>query len=364
MTNKYNRLRVLYAPGETVAIAPQAYAHNSGQVLEIYGLPCDDQAVKISFAAEGDTEAVPVVATVTGGVLSVSIPDSVLAGSGRNYRARAYFHIIETNAVTTLYTVIIPVIDEPEMADEEPTPSQQGEIDALIAAINVAAGRAEEAAEKAEAIQDLDARAETLEAGEAATVSKETSETGDITLVFGLPRGEAGPAGQPGEQGPQGIQGPAGDPITIESSYHDGTQTHVYFSDGTEVIIPDGQPGEQGPQGESMAIDSYYHEAGYTHVFFVDGSQLDIPDGQAGESITVQSSYHDDLSNQTVVVFSDYSQIEIPDGAQGPAGPAGSQGPTGPQGPAGKDYVLTAQDKADIAAQAAALLENGDSLSY
>ena len=150
MTNKYNRLRVLYAPGETVAIAPQAYAHNSGQVLEVYGLPCDDQTVKVSFAAEGDTEAVPVVATVTGGVLSVGIPDSVLAGSGRNYKVRAFFHIVETDAVTTKYTVIIPVIDEPGMADETPTPSQQGEIDTLIAEMNTAAGRAEEAAEKAE----------------------------------------------------------------------------------------------------------------------------------------------------------------------------------------------------------------------
>lgn len=343
MTNKYNRLRVLYTPGETVAIAPQAYAHNSGQILDIYGLPCDDQAVKISFAAEGDTEAVPVVATVTGGVLSVSIPDSVLAGSGRNYKARAFFHVIETNAVTTLYTVIIPVIDEPEMADETPTPSQQGEIDALITAMNTAAGRAEEAAEKAEAIQDLDARAETLEAGEAATVTKETSETGDITLVFGLPRGEAGPAGpagMPGTPGSQGIQGPAGDPITIESYHHAGTQTYVYFSDGTELTIPDGQPGPAGSQGPAG------------------------PAGSQGEAITVTSVEHDEYAGITAIIFSDDTKVEIPDGVQGPAGPAGSQGPTGPQGPAGSDYVLTAQDKQDIAAAAAALLENGDSLSY
>ncbi len=468
MTNKYNRLRVLYTPGETVAIAPQAYAHNSGQILDIYGLPCDDQAVKVSFAAEGDTEAVPVVATVTGGVLSVPIPDSVLAGSGRNYKARAFFHIIETNAVTTLYTVIIPVIDEPEMADEEPTPSQQGEIDALITAMNTAAGRAEEAAEKAEAIQDLDARAVTLEAGEAATVTKEVGETGDITLVFGLPRGEAGPAGpagMPGTPGPQGIQGPAGDPITIESYHHAGTQTYVYFSDGTELAIPDGQPGSQGPAG---------------------------PAGNPGESITITSAEHNDETGITAIVFSDDTKIEIPDGAQGPAGKdapgyftvtpvqtmdvilelsnpgavwtntAGNSysigslddyvmdadgaqdnvtfsrykdddlgayyytatsdtlgitvkyyyggnykkhssvtftnppalfrllektgeaetGETtggvvdladgytageslrGPQGPAGSDYVLIAQDKQDIAAAAAALLENGDSLSY
>ena len=52
---------------------------------------------------------------------------------------------------------------------------------------------------------------------------------------------------------------------------------------------------------------------------------------------------------------------EGPTGAQGPAGPigptgaqgsVGPQGPTGaqgPTGPAGQDYVLTSQDKSDIA---------------
>ena len=237
MANKYNKLRVLYAPGETVAVAPQAYAHNSGQILEIYGLPCDDQVIKMSFAVDGDTEAVPVIATVTGGVLSVSIPDSVLSGSGRNYKTRAYFHIIETGAVTTKYIVIIPVINEPEMADEEPTPSQQGEIDTLIAELNTAAGRAEEAAEKAEAIQDLGVQAVTLAAGEEATVAKSIDEGGNIVLTFGIPTGAAGPAGPagtPGERGPAGERGERGPAYTltaadkaaivaaIEADYDDG----------------------------------------------------------------------------------------------------------------------------------------------
>lgn len=45
----------------------------------------------------------------------------------------------------------------------------------------------------------------------------------------------------------------------------------------------------------------------------------------------------------------------IPKGAKGDTGATGQQGPkgdtgdTGPQGPAGADYVLTSQDKADIA---------------
>lgn len=39
-----------------------------------------------------------------------------------------------------------------------------------------------------------------------------------------------------------------------------------------------------------------------------------------------------------------------PQGVQGETGPTGATGPTGPQGPQGDDYVLTNQDKADIAA--------------
>lgn len=39
----------------------------------------------------------------------------------------------------------------------------------------------------------------------------------------------------------------------------------------------------------------------------------------------------------------------LPDGSTGPQGPKGDTGATGPQGVPGDDYVLTAQDKADIA---------------
>lgn len=44
-------------------------------------------------------------------------------------------------------------------------------------------------------------------------------------------------------------------------------------------------------------------------------------------------------------------------GPQGPKGDTGPTGPTGPQGEPGEDYVLTAQDKSDIAGLAADMLE-------
>ena len=41
--------------------------------------------------------------------------------------------------------------------------------------------------------------------------------------------------------------------------------------------------------------------------------------------------------------------FDVMDGATGPQGKQGEQGPQGIQGPQGGDYVLTEQDKADIA---------------
>lgn len=59
-----------------------------------------------------------------------------------------------------------------------------------------------------------------------------------------------------------------------------------------------------------------------------------------------------------------------PRGATGPAGPAGEQGPKGErglQGPAGadgRDYVLTAADKAEIAQTVLSALPNASGVSF
>lgn len=59
-----------------------------------------------------------------------------------------------------------------------------------------------------------------------------------------------------------------------------------------------------------------------------------------------------------------------PQGPQGPQGATGSQGPkgdtgaTGPQGPQGDDYVLTNQDKTDIANIVLQLLPNADTMLF
>ena len=51
-------------------------------------------------------------------------------------------------------------------------------------------------------------------------------------------------------------------------------------------------------------------------------------------------------------------------GATGPQGPKGDTGATGPQGPQGDDYVLTNQDKTDIANIVLQLLPNADVMNF
>lgn len=51
-------------------------------------------------------------------------------------------------------------------------------------------------------------------------------------------------------------------------------------------------------------------------------------------------------------------------GPQGPQGIQGEEGPQGPKGEQGDDYVLTAQDKQDIADLVKSEFVDGNSISY
>lgn len=51
-------------------------------------------------------------------------------------------------------------------------------------------------------------------------------------------------------------------------------------------------------------------------------------------------------------------------GPDGPQGPQGETGPEGPQGPQGDDYVLTSQDKQDIADIVVQEIGSADTMSF
>lgn len=99
--------------------------------------------------------------------------------------------------------------------------------------------------------------------------------------------------------------------------------------------------------------------------------ELELQDGiQVGGGGSSTVAWYPSVSNEGVISWTRTATTEPPTpknitgptgetGATGPQGPQGIQGETGPQGPQGPqgetgadghDYVLTNQDKADIAA--------------
>lgn len=140
----------------------------------------------------------------------------------------------------------------------------------VLSAVNSAQNYAESAQSANEAIQNMNVQAVTLDVGSDVTVEKTVdTETGAVTLTYGIPKGVKGDKGDTGEQGIQGIQGEKGDK---------------------------GDQGIQGIQGEK---------------------------GDKGDK-GIQ-------------------------GERGEKGDKGDKGDQGIQGEKGDDYVLTEQDKEDIA---------------
>lgn len=77
-----------------------------------------------------------------------------------------------------------------------------------------------------QAILDMTVAAETVAAGNPATVTK-TEIGGVVLLTFGLPTGATGAQGERGPAGPQGVQGPRGDTGTAVAVPTEGM---YYFS--------------------------------------------------------------------------------------------------------------------------------------
>lgn len=106
----------------------------------------------------------------------------------------------------------IPNKCKPKTEQDEPTPSQQSSIDQAISVVNDAVERAEDAQQ---AIENMSVSAQTLAEGSSATVTK-TESDGVVHLAFGIPtgatgaQGERGEKGDKGDTGAQGIQGERG----------------------------------------------------------------------------------------------------------------------------------------------------------
>lgn len=190
------------------------------------------------------------------------------------------------------------------------------EAEAVVDDVMDAATRAEEAAEYAEEaagsaikVKNMTVSAETLPAGSQATVNKTETETA-FNLEFGIPQGERG------ERGDKGIQGETGNGIANAVLNADYTLT-IAFTDGTSYTTPPirGEQGVRGIQGETG-------EPGAT--------------GNGIASAVLNSDY------TLTLTFTDGTSYTTPS-------IRGATGAKGADGADGDDYVLTAQDKSDIA---------------
>ena len=177
--------------------SPSLAQWDRGQILQISGVELPE-TYKVEFS-NGDTlEAIPAIGTAEG----VEIPDKLLYSSSP---IRAYIVLSEAEGErNTEYWVTIYVKPREIPEGIEPDPAQQDVIDDLIAQLNTGVGKAEDAADAAEAfageaeaasqaVQDLGVEAETLAPGAPAAVEKIVdAETGAVTLRFGLPMGADG----------------------------------------------------------------------------------------------------------------------------------------------------------------------------
>lgn len=300
-----------------------------GYILQIEGtvLPA---TYRVDFANDRhDGEAL----TVYGNENGAEVPEELIA-TGKDIFA--FYYYIGEGFGKTAYTWKIPNDTRANAGDREPTPTQQDSIDQLIVRSNEAVESAEQRARDADqsarsASDDADraerarTRAETAQgkaedAQESAERAKDDAETSERNASESerKAKGYAETASEKADA----ITGLTAQATTLPA----GSSASASYDAQTGVMtfgIPKGDKGDTGAKGEQgeRGLTGPKGDKGDTGATGAKGEQgergLTGPKGDKGDT--------------------------------GPAGPKGDTGATGPQGPQGDSYVLTAQDKADIA---------------
>lgn len=305
-----NIVRAVVKPGSDYTVTSPIMKEDKGQVLLIEGLDFPE-VYEIDFSNDRHHGS---SITMIGNADGVLIPTQFIK-TGRD--VFAFYYYVGDGFGQTEHTFRLPNSYRPDRTNEVPEPEEQSVIDQTIAALNEGVDKAEgfagdaeesarEAARKAAEIEELTAQAQTLTPGSQATA---TYQNGILTI--GVPRGDKGEKGDTGERGPQGeqgvqgiqgIQGPKGDKGDTGSQGPKGDKGDKGDTGAQGIQGPKGDKGDKGDTG-------------------VQG-----PQGETGPQ-----------------------GVQGPKGDKGDTGEQGIQGETGPQGPRGDDYVLTEQDKQDIA---------------
>lgn len=188
-----------------------------------------------------------------------------------------------------------------------------------------AAASAEEALAAKNAIANLEVASETLPVGSTPTVSKSTTEEGNIKLTFGQSPGPQGPQGQTGPQGPAGPQGQAGATGPAGPAGPQGEPG------ATGPQGPEGPQGPQGPKGDTgtgLDIKGTYASLEELQTAIQSPSQGDMYNVGTTDPYTIY------MWDTTGGVSGWKSQGQL-QGAKGDTGPQGPQGPQGEPGPKG-----------------------------
>lgn len=291
-------IKAVFGASKSV-IAPKRYKNDYGQEIEFVGINLPD-VFEAHFSNSKSGQAKKQI----GQDGKVLVPDEYFV-SGADVFCWVMVHDEATDG-RTMYTVRIPVMDRPGPIDVEPTPVQQDIIAETITALNGALDRAE-ASESA--WENMRAESSTLDPNEPATASYEGG-----VLSLGIPKGEKGDKGDRGEQGIQGIKGDKGDTGAKGDPF--------VYSDFTPEQLAS-LKGEKGDKGDT-GIQGVQGERGEKGDTGAQGIQ-----GEKGEK--------GDTGEQGI------------QGEKGDKGDKGDTGETGPKGDQGDDYILTQQDKADIA---------------
>ena len=320
----FKTLNAVFAGGRS-SITASLMRYDYGQILKIIGIDLPS-AFEAHFSDSTDGTSI----TQIGHDNEVTIPDDFLQGTNDKIYCWIYLHDGETDG-STEYTITIPVKPRASITEDVPTPEEQSAISEAIVALNEGVERAEAAAE---IFTTASATAETLPEG-----SEATATYAEGLFTFGIPKGDkgdkgdTGATGATGESGRDGRDGIDGVSPTVSLS-KSGNVTTMTVTDGTGTHVSniidgaDGQDGQDGINGK-------------------DGSN-----GQDGVSPTVTTSKSGKVTTITITDKTGTHTATVNDGADGQ------------DGEDGHDYVLTQQDKADIAALVLAELPTAEGGSF
>lgn len=222
----------------TATATPSLAQWDQGQVLKIEGVDLP-AAYQVEFSTEYTRNAIQKIGNANG----VAVPNELLQ---RSAPITAYIVLHEgEDDRETEYWITIHITPRTPPETVTPDPEEQSVIDETIAALQDGVAAAEAAAQS---VQNMGVEAETLPEGSAAAVEKTVDpETGDVTLTFGIPRGDQGnPGTTPDFQIGTVETLPATSPATATIT---GTPAEPVLNLG----IPQGQKGDPG--GSSGTTD-------------------------------------------------------------------------------------------------------------